>query len=154
MCFLDYMNQVLPNWEILDYYFYPIQQYHNSFWLLHNFPEDHHTFPFSLLFVAAQILSLLYFLHLQGNLLEGIVIWFVKREGIEPTKRVFNYVLFSHFSHFLWENQMIQNRNFLHGRNFFVKGFFFVLCTTDWTALTQVTIPLSNLPWFILSKVE
>ena len=93
-----------------------------------------------------------YCLYCHGNLLKGVDKKNVRREGIEPTKRVFNYVLCSHFSHFLWENQMIQNRNFLHGRNFFVKVFFFVLCTTDWTALTQVTIPLSNLPWFILSK--
>ena len=28
----------------------------------------------------------------------------------------------------------------------------FVLCTTDQTTPNQVTIPLSKLPWFILSK--
>ena len=32
----------------------------------------------------------------QGNSLKGIVIWFVRREGIiEPDKRVFTYFLFS-----------------------------------------------------------
>ena len=28
--------------------------------------------------------------HEQGNLLKGIVIWMVRKEGIEPIKRVFN----------------------------------------------------------------
>jgi hypothetical protein len=36
----------------------------------------------------------------QGNLLKDIVIWFVRREGIEPIKSVFSYVLFS-VTHFL-----------------------------------------------------
>ena len=31
----------------------------------------------------------------QGNLLKNIVIWTVRREGIEPIKRVFTFVLFS-----------------------------------------------------------
>ena len=34
----------------------------------------------------------------QGNLSKGIVIWVVRREGIEPIKRVFTYVLFSKLS--------------------------------------------------------
>ena len=31
----------------------------------------------------------------QGNLLKGIVIWFIRREGIEPIKRVSFLLLFS-----------------------------------------------------------
>jgi hypothetical protein len=31
----------------------------------------------------------------QGDLLEGIVIWFVIREGIEPIKKVSSLLLFS-----------------------------------------------------------
>ena len=30
-----------------------------------------------------------------SNLLKGIFIWFVRREGTEPIKRVFSYVLLS-----------------------------------------------------------
>ena len=30
-----------------------------------------------------------------GNLLKGIVIWTVRKDGIEPIKRVLTYVLFS-----------------------------------------------------------
>ena len=33
--------------------------------------------------------------HQQGTLLKGIVIWMVRKEGIEPIIRVFTYVLFS-----------------------------------------------------------
>ena len=33
--------------------------------------------------------------HEQGNLSKGIVIWMVRKEGIEPIIRVFIYVLFS-----------------------------------------------------------
>ena len=31
----------------------------------------------------------------QGNLLKSLVIWFVRREGIEPNKRIFSYALIS-----------------------------------------------------------
>ena len=31
----------------------------------------------------------------QGNLLKGIFIWFVRREGIKPMKKVFSLLLFS-----------------------------------------------------------
>ena len=31
----------------------------------------------------------------QGNLLKSLVIWFVRREGIEPIKRIFSYALLS-----------------------------------------------------------
>ena len=38
--------------------------------------------------------------HEQGNLLKCIVIWMVRKDGIEPIKRAFIYVLFS-VTHFL-----------------------------------------------------
>ena len=40
----------------------------------------------------------------QGNLLKGIVSWFIRREGIEPIKRAFTYVLFS-VTHSLYGKQ-------------------------------------------------
>ena len=45
-----------------------------------------------------KLISSFYISLIQGNLLKGIVIWFVRRESIEPIKRVFSNVLFSvHF---------------------------------------------------------
>ena len=46
----------------------------------------------------------------QGNILKGFVMWVVRRESIEPIKRVFTYVLFS------LRNKMVRNNilyNFL-----------------------------------------
>ena len=42
----------------------------------------------------------------KGNLLKGIVIWFIRSEGIEPIRRVSSLLLSSS------PNKMVQNGNF------------------------------------------
>ena len=48
----------------------------------------------------------------QGNLLKGIVIWTVRREGIEPIKRVLAYLLFSVTLFFKKKEKKIQKKKF------------------------------------------
>jgi hypothetical protein len=51
------------------------------------------------LFFSVPMLAIGYYFD-QSNLLKGTVIWTVRRQGLEPIRRVFVYILFS-VTHFL-----------------------------------------------------